>query len=118
MPWFFSTADSSCKVVPEEPPSSEPLQTVPPPGPTECPEATPPADVLPKDDALALGTETLRRAGLGASTTDIVDQPGGWYIQASPQIDGKPTDGVQWTISIGPGRTVTAASGYLAVEDR
>ena len=82
------------------------------------PSPAPPGEVLSQDDAFALGTQTLMRAGLGPSTTDIVDEPGGWYIQASPQIDGKPVDGLQWTISIGPGRTVTAASGYLAVEDR
>jgi hypothetical protein len=116
LPWFFSTMGGQCKLVPET------LATLPPSGPEECPDvgapAAPPGEVLSQDDALALGTETLARAGLGPSTTDIVDQPGGWYIQASPQIDGKPTDGLQWTISIGPGRTVTAASGYLAVEDR
>ena len=82
------------------------------------PSPAPPGEVLSQDDAFALGTQTLMRAGLVPSTTDIVDEPGGWYIQASPQIDGKPVDGLQWTISIGPGRTVTAASGYLAVEDR
>jgi hypothetical protein len=78
----------------------------------------PPDVAVSQDDAFALGTDTLSRAGLGASTTEIVDEPGGWYIQASPQIDGKATTSLPWTISIGPGRTVTAASGYLAVEVR
>ena len=117
LPWFLATSNPACVLVPEEPPSSEPLQTVPPSGPMECPD-TRPGEVLSQDDALALGKDTLIRAGLGASTTDIVDEPGGWYIQASPEIDGKPTAGLQWTISIGPGRLVSAASGYLAVEDR
>jgi hypothetical protein len=118
LPWFFSTIDRSCTIVPEGPPLSEPLQTVPPTGPTECPEAMPPGVGVSQDDAFALGTDTLSRAGLGASTTEIVDEPGGWYIQASPQIDGKATTSLPWTISIGPGPTVTAASGYLAVEVR
>jgi len=119
LPWFFSTAAKGplCVVVPDGPQSSEPLQTVPPSGPEECPEEQRPGDVLPKDDAMSLGTDTLRRAGLGAAATDIVDQPGGWYIQAQPQIHGDAA-GLPWTISIGPGRTISAASGSLAVEDR
>jgi hypothetical protein len=114
LPWFFSTTASACVLVPE----GQPLQTVPPSGPADCPEETAPGDVVSQDDALSLGTDILRRAGLGASTTDIQDEPGGWYIQATPRPGANPTGGLPWTISIGPGRTIGAASGYLAVESR
>jgi len=115
LPWFFSSDKPTCVVVPESPSSSQPLPTVPPSGPAECPEDAPPSDVS-RDDALALGMDTLTRAGLGASTPVIEEEPSGWYIQADPQIDGRPS-GLPWTISIGPRRTITAASGYLAVEN-
>jgi hypothetical protein len=69
LPWFFSTLDGPCKLVPESPPSSEPLQTVPPSGPSDCPDATPPAAapdlVVSQDDALAARrSHTDRRAAL------------------------------------------------------
>jgi hypothetical protein len=118
VPWFFSTLDGPCKIVPEGPAPSEPLQTVPPSGPTDCPDTTPPAAapaiVLSHDDALAFGMETLGRAGLGVSRPVIVDESGGWYIEASPLVGNLPTAGLPWTITVGPGRTASAASGYLA----
>jgi len=118
LPWFFSVMDGPCKIVPESPPPSEPLQTIPPPGPIDCPDTSAPSAapglVLSQDDALAFGMETLGRAGLGVSRPVIVDEPGGWYIEASPLVDTKPTAGLPWTISVGPGRTASAASGYLA----
>ncbi|MBV8986794.1 MAG: hypothetical protein JO248_20360, partial [Acidimicrobiia bacterium] len=40
--------------------------------------------------------------------------PGGWYIEASPLVGTTPTAGLPWTITVGPGRTASAASGYLA----
>jgi hypothetical protein len=62
--------------------------------------------------------ETLGRAGLGASRPVIVDEPGGWYIEAAPLVDDQPTAGLPWTVTVGPGRTITAASGYLASPQR
>jgi hypothetical protein len=121
LPWFVSTFEGPCKAVPDTAaPSNEVLPPVAPPGPTDCPDtaATPPAAapaaILGHDDALAFGMETLGRAGLGVSRPVILEQVGGWRIEAAPLVGDKPTSGFAWTITIGPGRTVTAASGYLA----
>jgi hypothetical protein len=121
LPWFFSTIDGTCKVVPETPPpsASVPPQALPPvapPGPADCPETPPPAatNVPSEDDARNLAMEIFRRAGLGGASPVIVDQPGGWYVEAAPLVDDRPAAGLPWTISIGAGRAVTAASGYLA----
>ena len=126
LPWFLSTLGGPCKVVPGTPapstPSSEPLPPVAPPGPSDCPEPAPPAEApanLPsQDEALALAMETLERAGIGASRPVVVDEPGGWYIEAAPLVDDRPTSGLPWTVTVGPGRTITAASGYLASPER
>src|SRR3954447_17615677 len=96
LPWFFTTLDGPCKLVPENPkPPPEALPPVAPPGPTDCPDiASPtaaPAAFPPQDEALSFGMETLGRAGLGVSRPVIVDQPGGWYIEASPLVGDKPT---------------------------
>jgi hypothetical protein len=121
LPWFFSLLDGACKLVPGSPPPSAAtgtLQTVPPSGPTDCPDATPPEAtpdlVVSHDDALSFGMETLGRAGLGVSRPVIVEEPGGWYIEASPLVGTLPTAGLPWTITVGPGATASAASGYLA----
>ena len=121
LPWFFATMDGPCKLVPESPPpstGSPKLPPVAPPGPTDCPDTTPPEPVpgnaLSQGDALGVGMDTLGQAGLGSSRPVIVDEPGGWYIEAPPVVDGKPTAGLPWTVTVGPGRTITAASGYLA----
>jgi hypothetical protein len=124
LPWFFTTMDGPCKLVPENPPTST-AQTLPPvasPGPTDCPDVASPADApqaFPThDEALASGMEMLGRAGLGVSRPVIVDEPGGWYIEAAPLIGDKPTAGLPWTVTVGPGRTAMAASGYLARPER
>jgi hypothetical protein len=118
LPWFFSVLDGPCKLVPESPAPGETQQTVPPSGPADCPETAPasvaPADVLSKDDALAFGMNTLARVGVGLSSPAIEDEPGGWYIQAAPLVGSASSAGRPWTITVGPGRTVSAASGYLA----
>ena len=121
LPWFFSTFEGPCKAVPDTAaPSNEVLPPVAPPGPTDCPDtaaappAAAPAAILGHDDALAFGMETLGRAGLGVSRPVIVEQVGGWHIEAAPLLGDKPTSGFAWSVTIGPGRTVTAASGYLA----
>ena len=117
-PWFFSVLDGSCKLVPESPPPGETLQTVSPGGPADCPETAPasvaPADVLSQADALAFGMDILGRAGVALENPVIEDEPGGWYIQASPLVGSTSTAARPWTITVGPGRTVSAASGYLA----
>lgn len=122
LPWFFATRDRSCTLVPESPSPNETLQTVPPSGPQSCPDAaTSGAGLGPTpshDDALAFGMETLGRAGLGVSRPVIVDEPGGWYIEASPLVGTTPTAGLPWTITVGPGSTPSAASGYLARPER
>jgi hypothetical protein len=118
LPWFFSVLGGPCKLVPESPAPNDTLPTVPPSGPTDCPETAPPVAtpdiMLSHDDALAFGMETLGRAGLGVSRPVIVDEPGGWYIEASPLVGTTPTAGLPWTITVGPGSTASAASGYLA----
>jgi hypothetical protein len=58
--------------------------------------------------------ETLGRAGLGVSKPVLIDEYSAWHIEASPLVDGKPTSGFAWTVTIGPKRAVTAASGFLA----
>lgn len=122
LPWFFALLNGPCKLVPEAPAPNPTLQTVPPSGPTDCPETAPdaeaPANVLSGDDALSFGMETLGRAGLGVSKPVIIDEPGGWYIEASPLVGTTPTAGLPWTVTVGPGRTVSAASGYLAAPVR
>ena len=121
LPWFFSTFEGPCKAVPDTAaPSNEVLPPVAPPGPTDCPDsaavppAAAPAAILGHDDALAFGMETLGRAGLGVSRPVIVEQVGAWHVEAAPLLGDKPTSGFAWSITIGPGRTVAAASGYLA----
>ena len=122
LPWFFSLLDGPCKLVPESPPPSETLQTVAPSGPSDCPEPVPasvaPADLLSKADAQAFGMETLGRAGVALENPVIEDEPGGWYIQASPRVGATSAAARPWTITVGPGRTITAASGSLGVQDR
>jgi len=119
LPWFFSLQNGSCQIVPESPQPGATLQTVPPSGPTACPDTGAPPEATPglalsHDDALSFGMETLGRAGLGVSRPVIVDEPGGWYIEASPLVGTTPTAGLPWTINVGPGATASAASGYLA----
>ena len=120
LPWFFSRLDGPCKIVPESPAPDATLQTVPPGGPSDCPETDPaplaPTDLLGEGDAVAFGMQVLERAGAQVSNPVSVDEPGGWYIEASPTAGS--TAGKPWTITVGPGRTVSAASGYLAVETR
>ena len=123
--------------------SAEALPPVAPPGPTDCPEtagggsvssgvavacplgAPPescpspgppprPADLPTQDEALAVGMETLGRGGLGVSKPVITDQSSAWRIEASPLVDNQPTSGFAWTVTIGPKRAVTEASGFLA----
>jgi hypothetical protein len=123
LPWFFSLLDGPCKLVPDVPaPSTEALPPVAPPGPSDCPDTSEPTaapgDVPSQQEALAFAMETLGRAGLGVSRPVIVDQPGGWYVEAAPLVDNKSIAGLPWTVTIGPGRTVTAASGYLARPER
>jgi hypothetical protein len=115
LPWFFSVLQGPCSMVP-----SEALPPVPPAGPTDCPEAegppngpVRPPDFPGQDEALAAGMETLGRAGLGVSRPVIVDQGSSWHIEAAPLIGDMPTSGFGWTATVGPGKTVTAASGYL-----
>jgi hypothetical protein len=122
LPWFFSNVDGPCKLVPENPQTTEALPPVAPPGPTDCPDIAPPSaapGAYPShDEALAFGMDTLGRAGLGVSRPVIVEEPGGWYIEAAPLVGTKPTAGLPWTINVGAGRTVGAASGYLARPER
>ncbi|MBV9411395.1 MAG: hypothetical protein JO148_07350 [Acidimicrobiia bacterium] len=108
LPWFFSRQNAQCNLVPESPPPST-LPTVPPSGPVACPDL-----VASHDDALSFGMQTLGRAGLGVSRPVIVDEPGGWYIEASPLVGSTPTAGIPWTITVGPGLSPSAASGFLA----
>jgi len=117
LPWFFSLLQGPCSMVP-----SESLPPVPSSGPTECPEAggppsapARPPDLPDHDDALAFGMDTLGSAGLGVSRPVIVDQGSSWRIEAAPLIGNVPTSGLAWTITVGPARTVTAASGFVAV---
>jgi len=119
LPWYFSLLQGPCTMVP-----SESLPPVPASGPSDCPEAegppsgpVRPPDLPDHDDALAFGMETLGKAGLGVSRPVVVDQVTSWQIQAAPLIGDKATSGFGWTITVGPGRTVTAASGFLAVPE-
>jgi hypothetical protein len=116
LPWFFSLLQGPCSLVP-----SDALPSVPPAGPTDCPEAEgpPSGPVRPpgfpgQDEALAAGMETLGRAGLGVSRPVVVDQGSSWHIEAAPLIGDRPTSGLTWTATVGPGRAVAAASGFLA----
>jgi hypothetical protein len=150
LPWFLSTFNGPCMVVPGSAPNSAPageaLPPVAPPGPTDCPETAggssvgsgvavacaaspagappqpcppppvpqPPPDLPTQDDALAMGMQTLGRAGLGVSRPTITSQVTTWRIDASPLIGDRPTSGFAWTATIGPKGAVEAASGFLA----
>lgn len=117
LPWFYTVLQGPCAMVP-----NEALPTLPPAGSTDCPEAEgPPSgpqrppDFPSRDEALAAGMDTLGRAGLGVSRPVIVDQGSSWHIETGPLIGDKLTSGFGWMATVGPARTVTAASGFLAM---
>ena len=117
LPWFFARFDGPCVLVPGTP-GPERLGTVPPSGPSDCPETTGPegttaparpADLPTGDEARAIGVDIGRRAGLVAGRVTVLDLTTAWRVIADPlEVAVSP-----WAITIGPKGIVLAANGYL-----
>jgi hypothetical protein len=116
LPWFLARFDGPCMLVPGTP-ASEPLQTVPPSGPTDCPETagpgetTPPvrpADLPSEDEARDIAADLFRRAGLEADPATVTDLVTSWRVEGA-----SPEGGYAWAVTIGPKGAVLAANGSL-----
>jgi hypothetical protein len=116
LPWFLARFDGPCVMVPGTP-GPEPLQTVPPSGPTDCPETagpgetTPPArpaDLPSESEARAIAVELFRRAGLEAEPTTVTDLVTSWRVEGA-----SPEGGYTWAVTIGPKGAAVAANGSL-----
>ena len=122
--WFLATLGGPCQIVPgSASPSSpsEPLQTIPPSGPTDCPaKPAEPGSTPTTGPPMALDPEgpavkVLSAAGLGRYyAVTSTKGPSSGSVTVSPILDGRPVSGLDWTATVSAGGDITAASGFLA----
>jgi hypothetical protein len=123
LPWFLAVLDGSCKLVPGAPERGEVLPTLPPSGPTDCPEtpggrtsssAARPPNMPTADQAVATATEAMRRAGLVPSTATVTDLGNAWRVEGAALAEGRRAPALAWSVTVGPDAVVLAANGFLA----
>jgi hypothetical protein len=126
LPWSYDTAvTSACAAATAGGPDR--------PGGVQCPDpdtavSNQPAPPKPwgrrpelpgREQAERVARELAGRAGLdldGASVR-IHDAYAARLVTISPAVDGRPTAGFAWTVSVGPGDSVQHAGGWLATPE-
>jgi hypothetical protein len=75
-----------------------------------------PADLPSRETAERIARELAAKAGLGldGATVRVADGYAARMVTIAPAVDGQPTHGVAWTVSVGPKGRVQYASGWLA----
>src|SRR5205814_7864299 len=134
--WFFTTFEGPCQLVPgSAPPAApnEPLQTIPPTGPTDCPAeggtvssgvavacpADQPCPTPTNEPPMALDPEgpavrALTAAGLGDHYAVVSTRgPSSGHVTVSPSVDGRPVSGLDWSATVSVAGEITAASGFI-----
>jgi hypothetical protein len=146
LPWFFTALNGPCQLVPgsapgsvppaapNEPPRAEPLQTIPPTGPTDCPveggvassgvaiacPADQPCPTVTTQPPMALDPEptavrALTEAGLGDHYAVLTTKgPVSGDVTVSPSVDHRPVSGLDWSANVSAEGEIIAASGFLA----
>jgi hypothetical protein len=75
-----------------------------------------PADLPSRETAERIARELAAKAGLGldGAVVKVADGYAARVVTIAPAVDGQPTNGVAWSVSVGPKGRVQYASGWLA----
>jgi hypothetical protein len=75
-----------------------------------------PADLPSRETAERIARELAAKAGLGldGAVVGVTDGYAARVVTIAPAVDGQPTNGVAWSVSVGPKGHVQYASGWLA----